>query len=67
MQFKKGDRVVVVSAGPENAGTVGKKGVVFYELSDWSEGLVTVKGIDGRVTEAVRGYRSYSPDQLRRA
>lgn len=64
MRFKKGDRVVVVAASPENAGTVGKTGVVFYDEAD---GEIAVKGIDGRLAEAIRGYRAYSPDQLRKA
>lgn len=62
--FRKDDRVVVVSAGPENAGTEGETGTVFYDEAD---GEVTVKGIDGRIAEAVKGYRTYSPDQLRKA
>jgi ribosomal protein L24 len=65
-EFKKGDRVVVVAAGPENAGTVGKTGVVFYEASE-ANGEITVKGIDGRVKEAALGYRTYDPAQLRLA
>ena len=64
--FNKGDRVVVVAAGPENAGTVGKTGVVFYDESE-ANGEITVKGIDGRATEALMGYRTYDPHQLRRA
>jgi len=66
MQFRKGEKVTVVAAGPENAGTVGKTGVVFYDgLS--VDGEVCVKGIDGRFAEAVKGYRTYAPHQLRRA
>lgn len=64
--FKKGDRVVVVAAGPENAGTVGKTGTVFYGESE-ADGEIAVKGIDGKVTEVIKGYRTYAPDQLRRA
>ena len=64
-EFKKGDRVVVVSAGPENAGTVGKSGVVFYDESE-ADGEIAVKGIDGRLAEAVKGYRTYTADQLRK-
>lgn len=64
--FRKGDRVVVVSAGPENAGTEGETGVVFYDESE-ANGEIAVKGIDGRIAEAVKGYRTYSPDQLRKA
>lgn len=65
-QFKKGDRVVVVVASPENAGTVGQAGVVFYDESE-AAGEIAVKGIDGRIAEAVKGYRTYTPDQLRKA
>lgn len=64
-QFKKGDRVIVVAAGPENAGTVGKTGVVFDDGSK-AGGLIAVKGIDGRIAEAVKGYRGYTADQLRK-
>lgn len=64
--FKKGDHVIVVAAGPENAGTVGKTGVVFDDGA-LSGGLIAVKGIDGRIAEAVKGYRGYTADQLRRA
>jgi hypothetical protein len=64
--LKKGDRVTVVAAGPENAGTVGKTGVVFYDESE-ADGEICVKGIDSRITEAVKGYRTYAPDQLRKA
>lgn len=65
-QFRKGDRVTVVAADPENAGTVGKTGTVFYTEAE-GDGQVAVKGIDGRLAEAVKGYRSYWPNQLRRA
>lgn len=65
-EFKKGDRVTVVAAGPENAGTVGKTGVVFYDDSQ-AVGEIAVKGIDGRIAEAVKGYRTYTPNQLRHA
>lgn len=64
--FQKGDRVVVVSADPENAGTEGQTGTVFYTEAE-GDGQIAVKGIDGRVAEAFKGYRSYWPNQLRRA
>lgn len=63
--FKKGDRVVVIDAGPENAGTVGKTGTVFYDETQ-ADGEIAVKGIDSRLAEAVKGYRTYSPDQLQK-
>ncbi|WP_416477005.1 hypothetical protein [Streptomyces sp. LKA04] len=66
MSFKKGDPVIVVAAGPENEGTVGRTGVVFYDESQ-GDGEIAVKGIDSRAVEAIKGYRSYSPDQLRKA
>ncbi|MFI9598901.1 hypothetical protein ACIHCX_03300 [Streptomyces sp. NPDC052043] len=62
--FKIGDRVIVVAADEENAGTVGKTGTVVDDGS-LSGGLIGVKGIDGRFTEAVKGYRGYTADQLK--
>lgn len=65
-QFQKGDRVTVVAAGPDNAGTEGQTGTVFYTEAE-ADGQIAVKGIDGRVAEAFRGYRTYWPNQLRKA
>jgi len=62
--FEKGDRVMVVAAGPENAGTEGQTGTVYY-TEDEAGGQIAVKGIDGRLRETVNGYRTYDPDQLR--
>ncbi|MEV7975402.1 hypothetical protein [Streptomyces sp. NPDC086519] len=64
--YKIGDRVTVVSAGPDNPGTEGKTGVVVDDDS-LSGGLIAVKGIDGRIAEAVKGYRGYYAEQLRKA
>ncbi|MGW2048593.1 hypothetical protein ACWCPF_25930 [Streptomyces sp. NPDC001858] len=64
--YSKGDRVTVVAAGPENAGTVGKTGTVVDDGS-LSGGLIAVKGIDSRLVEAAMGYRGYTADQLRKA
>ena len=64
-EFKKGDRVIVIAEGPENPGTEGRTGTVVDDGS-LSGGLIAVKGIDGRVTEAVMGYRGYTADQLRK-
>ncbi|UPZ27673.1 hypothetical protein MUK60_07475 [Streptomyces sp. LRE541] len=64
--FQNGDSVTVVAAGPENEGTVGRTGTVVDDGS-LSGGDIAVKGIDGRITETVKGYRSYTADQLRRA
>ncbi len=64
--FKKGDRVVVIAAGPENAGTVGRTGFVFYDETE-ADGEICVQRIDGWLTEAIKGFRTYAPDQLRKA
>lgn len=64
--FKEGDRVVVRAAGPENAGTVGRTGTV-ASVEPGPDPLIAVKGIDGRVAEAVKGYRAYTADQIRKA
>ncbi len=64
--FQKGDPVVVVAAGPENAGTVGRTGTV-EDDGALSGGDIAVSGIDTRIVEAIKGYRSYTADQLRKA
>ncbi|MFD8771409.1 hypothetical protein [Streptomyces sp. NPDC059916] len=64
-QFSVGDTVEIIAAGPENAGTVGQTGTVIDDGS-LSGGEIAVKGIDGRLTEKVRGYRAYTADQLRK-
>lgn len=64
-EYKAGDRVGIVAAHPENAGTEGCIGTV-VSVEPGYGGLIAVKGIDGRVTEAVKGYRAYTADQLRR-
>ncbi|MEU4051283.1 hypothetical protein AB0F09_19050 [Streptomyces olivaceus] len=66
MSFRKGDLVVVVAAGPENEGTVGKTGIV-VDGGALSGGDVSVRSIDSWAVEAIKGYRSYTPDQLRQA
>lgn len=64
--FQNGDRVTVIAADPENADTIGQTGTVEDDGS-LSGGDIAVSGIDGRITEAVKGYRSYTADQLRKA
>lgn len=66
MAFKKGDQVVVTDGGDTNAGTEGKTGTVFYDQPG-PDNEIAVKGIDGRLKEAVLGYRSYTEDQLKRS
>jgi hypothetical protein len=61
--FKAGDKVIVVNPGSENAGTRGKTGTVVDDGA-LSGGLIAVKGIDGRVAEAIKGYRGYTADQI---
>lgn len=63
--FRKGDRVVVIDEG-DNPGTKGKVGTVLDDGS-LSGGLMPVKGIAGRLSEIVRGYPSYYPEQLKHA
>ncbi|MFF1341108.1 hypothetical protein ACFVYT_24845 [Streptomyces sp. NPDC058290] len=62
--FRMGDKVTVVAASPENAGTEGRTGVVVDDGSK-SGGLIAVKGIDNRLTESLKGYRGYTADQLK--
>jgi hypothetical protein len=62
-EFRKGDKVTVTNGGTDNPGTEGKEGVVFDDGAE-SGGLIAVKGVDGRLTEAVKGYRGYTADQL---
>lgn len=64
--YNVGDRVIVNSAGPENAGTEGRTGTV-YSIEPGPGGLIALKSIEGRVSEAVKGYRAYTADQLRKA
>lgn len=64
--FSKGDKVTVTEGGSDNPGTEGKTGTVVDDGS-LSGGLIGVKGIDGRITEAVKGYRGYTDDQLERS
>lgn len=65
-QFNVGDKVVVVDGGADNPGTEGRTGTVVDDGS-LSGGLIAVKGIQGRVKEAVLGYRGYYAEQLRKA
>lgn len=60
--FHKGDKVTVTNPPAHWADTRGKTGVV--ETTDGPDGLIAVKGIDNRLTEAVRGRRGYTADQI---
>lgn len=57
--FRKGDKVTVTTGDAK-----GKTGTVKSDGSK-SGGLIAVKGIDGKATEAVRGYRGYTADELK--
>lgn len=58
--FSKGDKVTVTTGDAK-----GKTGTVASDGSKSADGLIAVKGIDGKVTEAVKGYRGYTADQLK--
>ncbi|MFJ6566599.1 hypothetical protein ACIQNU_04215 [Streptomyces sp. NPDC091292] len=62
--FKPGDRVIVIAADPGNAATVGEFGTVIDDGST-SGGRIAVTGIDCPLLEEIRGYRTYTADQLR--
>lgn len=66
MQFRKGDRVTVTNPSSDNRGTKGKQGVVVDDGS-LSGGLIAVKGIDGRLAEALKGHRGFYAEELTRA
>jgi hypothetical protein len=66
MTFRTGDRVTVTNPSPENAKYRGKTGILLDDGSK-SGGLMAVKGLEGRVKEAVAGYRGFYADELTRA
>ncbi|MFD8545630.1 hypothetical protein [Streptomyces sp. NPDC059649] len=63
MSFCTGDRVTVTNPSRENRAAKGKTGVVVDDGSK-SGGLLGVKGIDGRVAEAIKGVRGFYPEEL---
>lgn len=66
MSFRTGEKVTVTDGGNDNPGTEGATGTVHSDGS-LSGGLIAVKGIDKPLTEAVKGYRGYTADQLKPA
>lgn len=62
MQFQPGDRVTVTNPEPDNAEYRGKTGTV--EVVGGPNELIAVKGLKGRVREAVMGRRGFYPDEL---
>jgi hypothetical protein len=66
MPFQPGDRVTITNPSRENAAHRGKTGTVASDGSK-SGGLIAVKGIEGRVREAVLGYVGCYANELRKA
>ncbi len=56
--YRTGDRVTVTNPVGKNKSAKGKTGVVVDDGSK-SGGLIGVKGLDGRLAEAVKGYRGF--------
>jgi ribosomal protein L21E len=67
MQFKPGDRVTVTNPEPnsERAAYRGKTGTV--ETVGGPNELIAVKGLEGRVREAVMGRMGFYPDEITKA
>lgn len=63
MPFKTGDRVTITRPAPERAAYRGKSGTVIDDGSK-SGGLIAIKGLDGRIREAVAGYVGFYADEL---
>jgi ribosomal protein L21E len=66
MTFRTGDRVTITDPAPERAAYRGKTGTVVDDGSK-SGGLIAVKGLDGRLKEAVAGYHGFYADELKAA
>lgn len=66
MPYRPGDRVTITNPHPENAKYRGKTGTVLDDGSK-SGGLIAVKGLDGRLKEAVAGYRGFYAEELTQA
>lgn len=63
MTYRPGDRVTITSPAPERAAYRGKTGTVIDDGSK-SGGLIPVKGLDGRLREAIAGYVGFYADEL---
>ena len=61
--FRKGDRVAVTNPSPENARYRGRTGTVTDDGSK-SGGLIGVKGLDGRLAEAIKGTPGFYAEEL---
>lgn len=63
--FSKGDRVTVIDTDEEHRECcLGRTGTVHSTSPDGN--LVSVSGIDNRITECIIGQRAYRPSQLRK-
>lgn len=61
--FQPGDRVTISNPSRENSAHRGKTGTV-HDDGSRSGGLIAVKGIQGRVREAVGGYIGFYANEL---
>ncbi|MFG3051875.1 hypothetical protein ACGFZP_13120 [Kitasatospora sp. NPDC048239] len=66
MAVREGDSVTVINTDGQNPKTLGRTGTVVQVQTDDVGQLVSVKGIDNRLVEAVLGERTYRPEQLRK-
>jgi hypothetical protein len=62
-RFRKGDRVTVTSPTAGHAAFAGRTGTVEHPADDACE-LNAVRGIRGRVSEAVIGREGFTDDEL---
>ncbi|MDX3230591.1 hypothetical protein [Streptomyces sp. ME19-01-6] len=67
MQFRKGDKVKIVSSVdyPEYRKYVGRTAKVYRDGPD-SSGLVAVQGLESKVKERVLGYVGFAPEDLQK-
>ncbi|MFD5384295.1 hypothetical protein ACFWMG_04860 [Streptomyces sp. NPDC127074] len=67
MQFRKGDKVKIVSSVdyPQYRKYIGRTATVRHDGPDGS-GLVAVQGLEFKVKERVLGYVGFAPEDLRR-
>lgn len=67
MQFKKGQRVKIVSSKsyPEYHKYVGRTATVYTDGPDGS-GLVAVQGLESKLNEKFHGYVGFTPADLQK-
>lgn len=64
MTYKPGDRVTITNPHTENAAHRGKTGTIARIGAD---GMYELRGVDGRLREAVLGIIACTADELTRA